>query len=391
MDFDPYSHRVHEDPYPIYQTLRDEHPVHYNATRDFWTVARWDDCMEALQQPHVFSSGRGISLDIRGSDADQSPMPMMIVMDPPDHDGLRSLVNRAFTPRRVRELEAHTREIAVNYLERFIEESECDLWADFAAPLPTTVIAELLGVPTSDREWFKEKSTEVVSSTEDPEPREGATNPAFELGAYLHEQFQHKRKQPREDLMTALLQADLEGRRLTEPELVGFAVLLLIGGNETTTNLICNAAVQLDRHPEEQAKLAREPGKIGRAIEEFLRFESPIQGIVRTMSRETEFRGQTIPEEAKVMLLVGSANRDPRRIPDPERFDVERNPNRHLAFGFGTHFCLGASLARLEARIAFEEIFARISSFGVSAPFERLHSPIIRGLLSLPLEFERAA
>ena len=391
MDFDPYSHRVHDDPYPVYAELRERFPVHYNATRDFWSVARWDDCLEALQQPHVFSSALGISLDIRDAGGPQSPMPMMITMDPPQHDGLRSLVNRAFTPRRVQDLEARVRAIAAETLDRFVDAGRCDLWADFAAPLPTIVIAELLGVPKSDREWFKDKSTEVVASSEEPEDASDRPGPIFELGGYLAEQFAHKRAKPGDDLMSDLLVADLDGRRLTDPELIGFAVLLLIGGNETTTNLICNAALQLDRHPDQLAKLAADPSKLPRAVEEFLRYESPIQAITRTLSRDAELGGQRIPQGAKVVMLVGAANRDPGRFPDPERFDVERHPNRHLAFGFGTHFCLGASLARLEARVAFEELLARVPEFAVCGPVTRLHSTIIRGLLQLPLEFRRAA
>ena len=214
---------------------------------------------------------------------------------------------------------------------------------------------------------------------------------AIELGSYLAAQFAEKRKRPGDDLMTALLEAKLDGHSLTDPELVGFAVLLLIAGNETTTNLICNATVLLDQHPDERAKLVANPALIETAVEEFLRFDSPVQGLVRTLSRDVSFKGHEIPENSKVFLMLGSANRDPKCTPDPNRFDVGRSPNRHLAFGFGTHFCLGASLARLEARVAFEEMLARFPAFHVSGPTVRLHGEVIRGLLSVPLEFERAS
>jgi cytochrome P450 len=389
MDFDPYSHALHDDPYPVYAQLRERYPVHYNETRDFWHIARYADVLEAIGQPQVFSSGRGISLALR-NDAQQSPMPMMIVMDPPRHDQLRNLVNRGFTPRRIRELEHRVRAIATEYIDRFIDNGRCDLWEAFAAPLPTTVIAELLGVPASDREWFKEQSTLIVATAE-KSAEAGRGGAALELGKYLFDQFAEKRKQPRDDLMSELLEAELEGERLTDPELVGFAVLLLIAGNETTTNLISNATVLLDRHPDERAKLVANPGLIGTAIEEFLRFDPPVQGIVRTLAEDIDFKGHTIPEGGKVYLVVGAANRDPAYFEEPERFDVTRSPNRHLSFGFGTHFCLGASLARLEGRVAFEEMLRRFPEFHISGPTKRLHGDVIRGLLRVPLEFKRAA
>jgi hypothetical protein len=214
------------------------------------------------------------------------------------------------------------------------------------------VIAELLGVPVADREWFKDRSTRIVANAGGEQA--------------------------------------IEGQSLSVPALVGFAVLLLIAGNETTTNLIANATVLLDQHPDERVKLVASPGLIGNAIEEFLRFDSPVQALVRTLSQDTCFKGFEIPENSKVYLMLGSANRDPRCVADPSRFDVTRSPNRHLAFGFGTHFCLGASLARLEARVAFEEMLSRFPEFEVTGPTERLHGSVIRGLLSVPLEFERA-
>ncbi|MEE8166412.1 MAG: hypothetical protein V3T64_12645 [Myxococcota bacterium] len=229
MDLDPYSHALHDDPYPVYEELREKYPVHYNPTHDFWHVAGYDDVLEAIHQPQIFSSGRGISLEIRG-DGEQSPMPMMIVMDPPSHGELRALVNRGFTPRRINELEARIREIATQHIDQFIGSGQCDLWQDFAAPLPTTVIAELLGVPVADREWFKDRSTRIVANAGGERAAKG-DNPALELGTYLAAQFEEKRKQPCDDLMTDLLEAKIDGQSLSVPALVGFAVLLLIAGN----------------------------------------------------------------------------------------------------------------------------------------------------------------
>ena len=389
IEFDPLSHELHEDPYPVYAQLRDEYPVLYNPRTQFWAISRYDDVHEGLHQSRVYSSER-IGLPPGATGHGERRVPMMILMDPPAHDELRSLVNRSFTPRRISALEPRIRAIANELIDGFIERGECDLFADFSAPLPTTVIAELLGIPTSDREMFKEQSTAVVAATG---PGAGSSEESARahqaMAAYLAEQFEEKRKRPQDDLMSSLLEAELGGRKLTPPELLGFAILLLIAGNETTTNLVSNATVLLDRHRDERARLVDDPGLISRAVEEFLRYESPVQGIERDLTEDVVVQGEKIPAGAKVFLLLASANRDPRRIPDPERFDVGRHPNRHLSFAFGTHFCLGASLARLEARVAFEEILRRFPEFHVSGPVERLHSGVIRGLLKLPLAFER--
>jgi cytochrome P450 len=318
-------------------------------------------------------------------------MPMMILMDPPAHDELRTLVNRAFTPRRIAQLEPRVRQIARELIDGFAERGRCDLFAEFSAPLPTTVIAELLGVPAAEREMFKQASTAVVAAAG---PGGGGGMEAAggaaanrQLAEYLAHQLEEKRRRPGDDLLSALLEAEVDGRKLTLLEQLGFAILLLIAGNETTTNLVSNATLLLDRHPEQRARLLRDPALIPTAVEEFLRYDSPVQGLERDLAADAVVQGQKIPAGSKVFLLLAAANRDPRRIPDPQRFDVARQPNRHLAFGFGTHFCLGASLARLETRVAWEELLARIPDFRVSGPVERLHSGVIRGLLSVPLEF----
>jgi cytochrome P450 len=259
------------------------------------------------------------------------------------------------------------------------------------------VIAEMLGVPVSDHEWFKQKSIEVAqfdpaklrAAAEDRDPMQ-ALGPALELGAYLAERLAERRASPRDDLLSALLEAEIDGEKLTDAETVGFAFLLLVAGNETTTNLISNAAINLDRHPDERRKLVDDPSLIGRAVEECLRFDSPVQGLARTLTRDVKLHGTPIPKGEQVLLLFASANRDDRRIPDPERFDVTRDPNPHLAFGFGAHYCLGANLARLEARVAFEELLARFPRYRMTETrVERLKSGPIRGALRLPVALER--
>src|SRR5262245_44930699 len=391
LDYEPLSHQLHEDPYPIYEELRERYPVYRNPRSGLWAISRYDDVYQALREPNLFTSRR-IGVPLGAVETEERRVPMMILMDPPDHDELRNLVNRSFTPRRVAGLEPRVRQIARELIDGFAERGSCDLWAEFAAPLPTTVIAELLGIPPSDRELFKKHSTAVVAAagpTSGSMEAQNAGDANRVLADYLARQLEEKRRKPGDDLLSDLLQAEVNGRKLTLPELLGFATLLLIAGNETTTNLISNATLLLDHHPDQLRRLAANPGLLPRAIEEFLRCDSPVQGLERDLSKDFDMQGQVIPRGSKLFLLVAAANRDPRRFPDPQRFDVARSPNRHLAFGFGTHFCLGSSLARLEARVSFEELLKRMPEFHVG-PVVRLHSAVIRGLLRLPIEFKVA-
>jgi hypothetical protein len=399
VQFDPYDPELHQDPYPVYRRLREEFPVHYEASRDFFVLSRYEDVLAALQDPELYCSGQGLTvgLDVPSSDdaaasAAEDParaMPLLIMMDGDRHRKLRSLVNRAFTPRRISELEPRIRKIACELLDDFCHDERADLVRQFSAPLPTTVIAELLGIPTADRDFFKQKSTEVAQF--DPAKPGGSHpasdyGPAVELAGYLARQFDERRAQPREDLLSALLTAEIDGARLTPQELIGFAFVLLVAGNETTTNLISNAAVLLHRDPDQRRQLARDLTRIPTAVEEFLRFDSPVQGLARTTTRDTEVRGVEIPKGKKVLLLFASANRDEAQFPEPERLDVSRQPNRHLAFGFGNHFCLGSSLARLEARVAFEELLERLPDYRLlDERVERLCSGPVRGAVSLPI------
>jgi len=384
INYDPYSDSFHEDPYPVYRELRDTAPVYHHPEQGFWAISRYEDVAAALMRPQVFSSKRFLGPPPPSDPS--SLMPIMVVLDPPRHDELRSLVNRAFTPQRIAALEPHIRDITTDLVDSFIDSGRCDLFRDLAAPLPTIVIAELLGVPTEDREMFKEKSIAIAASVGPAGVKN--TDASFELAAYLSEVFTEKRKHPGDDLMSALLTTEINGRALSQEELMGFALLLLVAGNETTTNLISNATILLDRFPDQRARLLEDRSLIGSAVEEFLRFESPVQGVERLLTEDVVIQGQTIHRGEKVFLLLGAANRDEREIEDPDRFDVGRDPNPHLAFGFGAHFCLGASLARLELRVVWEEILARFPKFQVVQPVERLHSATFRGMLSVPLELD---
>ena len=389
--YDPYSHQLQEDPYPTYRRLRDEYPVYHNRERDFWALTRFDDVWAAVHDPEVFSSAQGIVVSSSEFDAAGAFLPMMIMMDPPRHDDLRSLVNRAFTPRRIAAMEESVRAVAIELIDSFSERLSCDFVREFAAPLPTIVIADLIGVRREDRAQFRHWSDQLVQADPDkPELVQDALAAGAELYSYFATIVAERRKEPRDDLATALIEAEIDGQHLSEEELLGFLFLLLVAGNETTTNLITNGAVLLAQHPEARAELAENPSLIGGAVDEILRYDSPVQGLARTLTRDVTIHGETIPQDAKVLLVYGSANRDEREFADPDRFDIHRRIERSVAFGHGVHYCLGAALARLEGRVAYEELLGRFPDYGLDDPqnLERLHSGPIRGLLGLPMSFQ---
>lgn len=392
MNFDPYDPKLHEDPYPVYRRLRDEFPLHHNEEMGFWTLSRYDDVAAALRAPDLYISSKGIAVGIDVPDGGgAAPMvPLLIMMDGEEHKQLRALLSGAFSPRRMAALEPAIRKIAVEAIDELSAAENPDLVLNFSNPLPTIVIAELLGVPSADREQFKLWSNAITQF--DPAKPEGIhpsadSGPAAELAGYLVNVIDERRKTPGDDLLSRLLAVEVGGRKLSQSELLGFAFLLLVAGHETTTNLISNAAILLDQFPEERKKLIDEPSRIGNAVEEFLRFDAPVQGLARTTTREVNLHGATIPEGDQVLLLFASANRDGRRIDNPDVFDVTRSSTDHLAFGFGKHFCLGSGLARLESRVAFEELLSRFPNYHLrDEKVERICSGPIRGALKLPIE-----
>lgn len=377
-----------ENPFPFYELGRAMSPL-VLPERGLAMVFGYEDCAAILKDWETWSSRFPPPPGV-----ENPPEPLMLNSDPPRHTRLRSLVSQAFTPRMVEQLEPRIREVARELLAPALEAGECDLVAALAYPLPVIVIAEILGIPPGDRAKFKEWSDEAVASLGTGLQGGGRQLRAEvfeEMRDYFTRMTDERRQRPRNDLISGLVQAEQDGERLTFTDLLQMLILLLVAGNETTTNLISNAMLSFLEHPGELAKVEAEPGLIPSALEEVLRFNSPVQATARRPTREVELRGKTIPANMPTLVWLAAANRDPGQFPEPLRFDVTRSPNRHLAFGLGIHFCLGAPLARLEARVAYEELLARATGFErtTTGPLPRVPTFFMRGVLELPLAFRR--
>ncbi|TMA69070.1 MAG: cytochrome P450, partial [Deltaproteobacteria bacterium] len=372
MTYDPLDPLVREDPYPSYATLRREAPVYQVPGLGIWAVSRYADVVRVLRSPERFSSAAMAAAvrkpaDLAPEDGQrQAPDPTalsIIGADPPGHTRLRSIVSRAFTPRRIADLEPRVREIARDLLARFVPRGECDLVADYAVPLPVGVIAELLGIDRERQSDFKRWSDAAMRAVFDsPGHEEGEQigQALVEMNDYVEQTIAARRSRPADDLIGTLLRAESCEGALTVDEVRLFVFTLLVAGNVTTTHLIANAMLALMAHPSELAKVTRTPALVPGLVEEALRYDAPVQFTLRTATQDVELAGVTIPQGTLVAPLSGSANRDEQVFPDADRFDVTRNPKDQLAFGHGIHFCLGAALARLEARVAFGELLPRI-------------------------------
>jgi hypothetical protein len=389
VEYDPYVYQVHEDPYPIYRALRDQAPVYRNPALGFWALSRHADVLAAFKDVETFSSRYGVSLDRDVFHPDAHSTMSFLAMDPPRHTRMRALVSRGFTPRRVSELEPRIRAIAREHLDACAGRGGCDFIADFAGKLPMDVISELLGVPASDRPTLRCWADQVVHRDEGMRGLPpAAAQAALAMVQYFTEMVAAGRRNPRDDLTGALLAAEIDGDRLSNREIIGFLFLMIVAGNETTTKLLGNAVYWLSRNPEQREKLRRDPGLIPAWVEETLRYDNSTQALARRVEREVELHGEKLREGDKVVLLIGSANRDERVFPDPDCFDLLRNTQRSLAFGQGTHFCLGASLARLEGRVALEELERRLPGWQVEPSGSvRVHSVNVRGFAALPIRF----
>jgi cytochrome P450 len=376
-----------EDPFPFYEMGRQMSPLRI-PNMEMWMAFKYEECVSMLRDHATWSS-------FGGQQAPDAPPPSMLGSDPPRHTRLRALVSQAFTPRMVEQLEPRIRDIAAELLAPAFEAGECDLVETLSYPLPVIVIAEILGVPPEDRGSFKEWSDEVVASLGSGLNGQGRAvrQDIFEeMRDYLMAMVEERRRSPKNDLISGLVQAEMDGEKLTFDELLQMLILLLVAGNETTTNLIGNTALEFMAHPDEFAKVRANPGLIPSALEEVLRFNSPVQATVRRPSRDVELSGKPIAQGTPVLVWLAAANRDPEQFADPLRFDVTRSPNRHIAFGMGIHFCLGAPLARLEAKVALEELLNRVHGFERTTDgiLPRVPTFIMRGVTSLPVALHRA-
>jgi cytochrome P450 len=366
--FDPYDVELNNDPYPMFRRLREEQPLYYNEQHDFYAISRFEDVDNAIVDNKTFISGKGAILEIIKADM-EIPPGTLIFEDPPIHDIHRKLLARMFTPRKINALEPQIREYCARSLDPIVGTGSFDFVKDFGAQMPMRVIGMLLGIPEEDQEAIRDRSNETMR-TEAGKPMK-ITQDGFDTGEIFATYIDWRAENPSDDIMTELLNVEFEDeagttRRLTRDELLLYVNVVAGAGNETTTRLIGWAAKVLAEHPDQRRQLVEDKSMIPRAIEELLRFEPPAPHVARYVSRDVEYYGQTVPAGSVMMMLIGAANRDYRRFPpDGDVFDIHREVRQHLAFSVGTHYCLGSALARLEGRIALEEILKRFPEWDI--------------------------
>lgn len=380
------------DPFPLYQVMRQSYPLYHDPQRGSWNVFRYEDVQRVLSEYETFSSQ---FMKKRSLLPTQPFAAAIISTDPPRHRQLRSLVTQAFTPRAVEALAPRITAIVQEHLERVASAGRMDIIEDLATPLPVIVIAELLGIPSQDRARFKKWSDYTVQAANfgTNVDLKKFMNPAMiEMGKYFIGMIEKRQKLPGDDLISGLLNASIDGEHLNQMELLGFCVLLLVAGNETTTNLIGNAMLSFAERPDLWETLRSQPDLIPAAVEETLRYRSPVQAMFRVTTRKVELHEQVIPAQASMIAWIGSANHDETQFPQAEQFDLSRTSNKHIAFGNGIHYCLGAPLARLEARITLSSMLERFHTFSLApaAVIERHPSLIVYGLNALPITFSQA-
>lgn len=380
--YDPFAPDIVADPYPWYQRLRDEAPLYRQEALDFWVLSRYDDVLAGARAHASLSSAEGVIYARQG-------LPMMLTMDPPDHTRLRRIVARDFTPTAVAAWRALVERLAEEAVGRMLEQGTTDAVATVASPLPILVIAEILGVPPDEYPQFREWSDDIVESLalNDPNDFERANRTVqgiLALQRYMKGLTDERRRAPRSDLLSRLVQPREEGA-LDDSEVFWFSLLLLVAGNETTTNLLGNVLHTLATQPSVWERLRGQPELVPSVIEESLRHDSPIQGFFRTALVPYPVQGVEVPPGDRVLLLYGAANRDPRHYDDPAAFRIDRNPSDHLGFGSGVHLCLGAHLARLEAGAVLHELARRVRALEPAGNPVRGTNPILRGMARLPL------
>lgn len=390
--YNPFDRETHENPYPVFKILRDEFPVHYDEEHDFWILSRYDDVIAADRDWRTFTPMYGVDLDdTTDYFGEGTPAAgFFLGYDPPRHDDVRRIFQKTFLPKGLEPVQDSIQQKVDELIAGFVDWGEADLAAEFATPLPNDMTADMLGFPRSEQPRLTELlETFIARDPNDTSaiPREGL-DAAAELKARCARILEERRKAAgRDDLIGDMLEAEIESEPLPDDEVVGIMFFLFTAGADTVKGLLTNALYLLERHPEQRARLVEDPSGIPNAIEEILRFEAPLPLMRRTATRDVELRGQVIPEGATVVLLFASANRDERQFENPDHFDVTRNVDRHATFGGGLHRCMGAPLARMEARIALQTLLPRIPNYAISSPVKWIDKVNIRGLEKLPVTF----
>jgi cytochrome P450 len=396
VGLDPYNYDFHEDPYPYYQRLRDEAPLYRNDELGFWALSRHQDVLQGFRNSTSLSNAFGVSLDPASRGPHASKTMSFLAMDDPGHLRLRTLVSKGFTPRRIRELEPRVTEIAVEHLDVMMEKAaggaeSVDYVNEFAGKLPMDVISELMGVPHADRDQVRAWADAVMHRDEGvTDVPATAIDASINLIVYYQAMVAERRGKSSDDLTSALLEAEIDGDRLTDDEIIGFMFLMVIAGNETTTKLLANAAFWGHRNPDQLTAVYADLERVPLWVEETLRFDTSSQILARTVSGELTLYDTTIPDGDVLLLLPGSAHRDERVFDHPDDYVIGREiGSKLMSFGSGAHFCLGAHLARMEARVALAELFKRIRGYEVDeANAVRVHSSNVRGFAHLPISVQ---
>ena len=382
--YDPFSREVQEDPYPLYAAMLERAPIARNEARGFWTLCRFADVQAAARDWKTFSSDEGVDLDFMAK--------LMcgpgdfLDYDPPRHDQLREIIKRRFTPKSFEQLTPRIQAIVDELVDELVERGGGDIVADLASPTPIRVVTALLGFPQEDLPMLSDLQAKSITRTPgEVQLPKVALDATDELRAYFADAAAMRRKHPTDDVITDMVTKKAGDRYLTEPEIVGMCFLLWIAGFDTTRSLIANGIQLLDEHPDQRAILAREPERMREAVEELLRYETPVQNTARTTQTDVTLHGVTIPAGGRVALMLGAANRDPSRWENPNTLDFTRESKRHIAFGEGIHFCLGGPLARLEGRIALTTFLERVPEYHVEYPLERLPIHNLRLYTELPI------
>ncbi len=387
--YDPYDFEIDTDPYPVWKRLRDEHPLYYNGKHDFYALSRYDDVAKCSADWKTYISSKGTVLELIRSGYDIPPG-SIIFEDPPDHDLHRGLLSRVFRPKKIAELEPKIREFCARSLDPLVGSGGFDFIANLGAEMPMRTIGYLVGIPETDQEAIRDTIDAGLKLNDDGTPKlptDGQLGNADMFADYIDWRAKH----PSDDLMTELLEAEFEDtdgvtRRLTRDEVLGYTQLIAAAGNETTTRLIGWTGKVLSDHPDQRRELVADLGLVPNAIEELLRYEAPSPVQARYMTADAEHHGTVVPQGSVMLLLTASANRDERWFPDGDRFDIRRKIDRHLTFGYGVHFCLGAALARLEGRIALEEVLKRFPDWEVDLPNAvQARTSTVRGWEKLPV------